>query len=162
MAQKVNIFSKPEEIDAIIKSRLSLFSHKGGSQKNSMVKWTEEELELRDAVIIDYLTANGLSREQTARQISDRWDINMSTARRYVVEAVKRFCDNVVEESEPMRKKMFEETVKSILQDAITANDRQSSLKAMDLLAKVKSMYKDKSDVNLTVDGGISFDFGNN
>ena len=67
--EKVNIFSEPEKINAIIKSRLAQFSTKGGSQKNSLVKWTESELELRNAVIIDYLTINGLSRERTAQQI---------------------------------------------------------------------------------------------
>ena len=82
--KKINIFSDPEKIDAVIKSRLSMFSRKGGTQKNDQVKWTEEELELRDAVIIDYITVNGLSRERTAQQIADRWDVSMNTARTWV------------------------------------------------------------------------------
>lgn len=157
---KVNIFSTPEMIDAIIKSRLAQFSTKGGCQKNSLVKWTEEEIELRDAVIIDYITTNGLSRERTAQQISNRWDISMVTARKYVTEAVKHFCDNVVDESEAVRKKLFEEKLHAIYEDAITAKDRQSSLKAIDILNKMNGMYTDKSDVNLSVDGKITFDFG--
>ena len=160
--KKINIFSDPEKIDAVIKSRLSMFSRKGGTQKNDQVKWTEEELELRDAVIIDYITVNGLSRERTAQQIADRWDVSMNTARTYVKNAVQRFCDNVVEESEEMRKKLFEEKLQSIYEDAVNAKDRQSSLKAIDILNKMNGMYKDKSDVNLTVDGSITFDFGNN
>lgn len=159
---KVNIFSTPEMIDAVIKSKLAQFSTKGGSQKNSLVKWTEEELELRDAVILDYITSNGLSREKTAQQISDRWDITMATARKYVQQAIVRFCDNVVEESEEVRKKIFEERLHAIYEDAINSKDRQSSLKAIDILNKMNGMYKDKSDVNLTVDGSITFDFGNN
>lgn len=158
--EKVNIFSEPEKIDAVIKSRLAQFSTKGGCQKNSLVKWTEEEIELRDAVVIDYITVNGLSREKTAQQLMDRWDITINTARKYVTEAVKHFCDNAVEESEEMRKKLFEEKIQSIYEDAVTAKDRQSSLKAIDMLNKMNGMYKDKSDVNLTVDGSISFDFG--
>lgn len=162
MAQKnkVNIFSDPDAIDAVIKSRLAQFSTKGGSQKNSLVKWTEEEIELRDAVIIDYITTNGLSREKTAQQIMNRWDVTPNTARKYVKEAVQHFCDNAVEESEEVRKKLFEEKLQSIYEDAINAKDRQSSLKAIDILNKMNGMYKDKSDVNLTVDGKITFDFG--
>ena len=57
---------------------------------------------------------------------------------------------------------MFEDKILSILQDAIDSKDRQSSLRAMDILNKMNGMYTDKSDVNLTVDGSISFDFGNN
>lgn len=157
---RVNIFSTPEQIDAVITSRISQFSRKGGGQKNDLVKWTDEEIELRDAVIIDYLTADCLSREKTAQQISSRWNITMATARKYVKEAVIHFCDNVVEENEEIRKKMFDEKLQSILQDAIDAKDRQSSLRALDIYAKTTGMYKDKTDVNLTVDGGISFDFG--
>lgn len=158
--EKVNIFSEPEAIDAVIKSRLAQFSTKGGCQKNSLVKWTESEIELRDAVIIDYITTNGLSREKTAQQISSRWDISMVTARKYVAEAIKHFCDNVVEESEAVRKKLFEEKLQSIYEDAVTAKDRQSSLRAIDILNRMNGMYTDKSDVNLSVDGKITFEFG--
>lgn len=159
---KVNIFSEPDAIDAVIKSRLAQFSTKGGSQKNSLVKWTESELELRHAVIIDYLTVDCLSREQAARQIADRWDITMATARKYVKDAVVHFCDNVVEESEEIRKKLFDEKLQTILQEAVEQHDRQSGLRALDIYAKASGMYKDKSDVNLTVDGNIKFDFGDN
>lgn len=158
--ENVNIFSKPEAIDAVIKSRLAQFSTKGGRQKNNLVKWTESEIELRDAVIIDYITTNGLSREKTAQQISSRWDISMVTARKYVAEAIKHFCDNVVEESEAVRKKLFEEKLQSIYEDAVTAKDRQSSLRAIDILNRMNGMYTDKSDVNLSVDGKITFEFG--
>ena len=157
---KVNIFSEPEKVDAIIKSRLAQFSTKGGTQKNSLVKWTDAELELRDAVVMDYLTVNGLSRERTAQQLADRWDISMQSARNYVKDAITRFAKNYVEIDEATRKKILEEKLQSIYEDAVTAKDRQSSLKAIDILNKMNGMYTDKSDVNLSVDGKITFDFG--
>lgn len=158
--EKVNIFSDPEKVDAIIKSRLAQFSTKGGTQKNSLVKWTEAELELRDAVIMDYLTVNGLSRERTAQQIADRWDVSMQSARNYVKDAITRFAKNYVEIDEATRKKLFEEKLQSIYEDAVSAKDRQSSLKAIDILNKMNGMYTDKSDVNVNVDGKITFEFG--
>lgn len=158
--EKVNIFSDPEKVDAIIKSRLAQFSTKGGTQKNSLVKWTEAELELRDAVIMDYLTVNGLSRERTAQQIADRWDVSMQSARNYVKDAITRFAKNYVEIDEATRKKLFEEKLQSIYEDAVSAKDRQSSLRAIDILNKMNGMYTDKSDVNVNVDGKITFEFG--
>ena len=158
--EKVNIFSDPEKVDAIIKSRLAQFSTKGGTQKNSLVKWTEAELELRDAVIMDYLTVNGLSRERTAQQIADRWDVSMQSARNYVRDAITRFAKNYVEIDEATRKKLFEEKLQSIYEDAVSAKDRQSSLRAIDILNKMNGMYTDKSDVNVNVDGKITFEFG--
>lgn len=157
---KVNIFSEPEKVDAIIKSRLAQFSTKGGTQKNSLVKWTDAELELRDAVVMDYLTVNGLSRERTAQQLADRWDVSMQSARKYVKDAITRFAKNYVEIDEATRKKILEEKLQSIYEDAVSAKDRQSSLKAIDILNKMNGMYTDKSDVNLSVDGKITFDFG--
>ena len=164
MAQKdkVNMFSDPKKVDAVIKSRLAQFSTKGGTQKNSLVKWTEAELELRDAVIMDYLTVNGLSRERTAQQIADRWDITLQSARNYIRDAITRFSQNYIEIDDATRKKIFEEKINAIFEDAVDAKDRQSSLKAMDMLNKMNGVYKEKSDVNLTVDGAISFDFGGN
>ena len=158
--EKVNIFSDPEKVDAIIKSRLAQFSTKGGTQKNSLVKWTEAELELRDAVIMDYLTVNGLSRERTAQQIADRWDVSMQSARNYVRDAITRFAKNYVEIDEATRKKLLEERLQSIYEDAVSAKDRQSSLRAIDILNKMNGMYTDKSDVNVNVDGKITFEFG--
>ena len=158
--EKVNIFSDPEKVDAIIKSRLAQFSTKGGTQKNSLVKWTEAELELRDAVIMDYLTVNGLSRERTAQQIADRWDVSMQSARNYVRDAITRFAKNYVEIDEATRKKLFEERLQSIYEDAVSVKDRQSSLRAIDILNKMNGMYTDKSDVNVNVDGKITFEFG--
>ena len=158
--EKVNIFSDPEKVDAIIKSRLAQFSTKGGKKKNSLVKWTEAELELRDAVIMDYLTVNGLSRERTAQQIADRWDVSMQSARNYVRDAITRFAKNYVEIDEATRKKLFEEKLQSIYEDAVSAKDRQSSLRAIDILNKMNGMYTDKSDVNVNVDGKITFEFG--
>ena len=158
--EKVNIFSDPEKVDAIIKSRLAQFSTKGGTQKNSLVKWTEAELELRDAVIMDYLTVNGLSRERTAQQIADRWEVSMQSARNYVRDAITRFAKNYVEIDEATRKKLFEERLQSIYEDAVSAKDRQSSLRAIDILNKMNGMYTDKSDVNVNVDGKITFEFG--
>jgi hypothetical protein len=160
--EKVNIFSRPEEIDAVIKSKIAQFSVKGGKLKNNLIKWSEEELELRDAVILDYITVDGLSRERTAHQIADRWDIGLSTGRKYVQEAVERFCKNQVEESEDTIRKMMEEKLLAIFQDANDAKDRTNSLKALDLLGKMYGTYKEKSDVNVNLDGNISFDFGNN
>lgn len=157
---KINVFSDPEKVDAIIKSRLAQFSTKGGCQRNSSVKWTDAELELRDAVIMDYLTVNGLSRERTAQQIASRWDVTLVSARNYIKDAITRFSKNYIEIDDETRKKIFEEKINAIFEDAIDAKDRQSSLRAMDMLNKMNGLYKDKSDVNLTVDGSISFDFG--
>ena len=102
----------------------------------------------------------GRSRERTAQQIADRWDVSMQSARNYVRDAITRFAKNYVEIDEATRKKLFEERLQSIYEDAVSAKDRQSSLRAIDILNKMNGMYTDKSDVNVNVDGKITFEFG--
>lgn len=154
---KVNIFSEPEKIDAIVKARLATFPCKGGTTSSRKTTWSEAELELIDGVIMQYMTEQGLSRERTAQQIMDRWDISLSTARRYINDAIKRMADNFKDDSEHLRK-IWMERCESILTDAIENHQKDSALKALDMLAKSMGLYRE----NVNISGGetpIHFDF---
>lgn len=153
----VNIFSDPKDIDAIILAKLNSIPVRGGKRP---VAWTEEELELRDAVIMEYLTEQGLSKEKTAQQIMNRYDINIMTARRWVKAAVDRFCINYASETREEQRQIWTEMIQQILQDAIDSKSRDSALKALDMLGKSYGLYQQKNDV--TIQGGetpIKFDF---
>ena len=62
------------------------------------------------------------------------------------------------EEQEEVRR-VWLERCESILQECIETRDKQNALKALDLMAKSLGLYKESKDINLDVDGGISFDF---
>ena len=98
--KKINIFSNPDEIDALINSKLKQFPCKGGKQSSKNVTWSDEELSIIDSVIWDYISKQGLSREQTAQQIHGRWDIALSTARRYITDSIKRMASTYTEEDQ--------------------------------------------------------------
>ena len=119
----VNIFSKPEDIDSVIKSRLAQFTKKGGKGTNNNT-WSPEELELLDSVVLQYITEQGLSRERTAQQIKVRWDIALSTARKYLKNAIDRFCKATAAETKEEQKRLWEEQLKQILQDALENGTR--------------------------------------
>lgn len=155
--KKVNIFSAPEEIDAAIKSRINSFCTKGG--KNSSA-WTEDEMQLRDSVIWEYLVKQGLSREDTAQQIAARWDITVSTARKYVMKAIKNLA-NAFKESDNLEeiKRMYLSRIEGVLQTALDRGALDSSLKALDLYGKSLGFFNEKKDINLGGDLTISFDF---
>ena len=95
--EKVNIFSNPDEIDALINSRLEQFPRKGGKQSSKNVTWSDEELSIIDSVIWDYISKQGLSREQAAQQLYGRWNICLSTARRYITDSIKRMASAYTE-----------------------------------------------------------------
>ena len=161
MEQKnsINIFSSPEEIDSLINSRLKQFPRKGGKSCSKHVSWSEAEIQIIDSVIWDYMAKQGLSREATAQQIYSRWDISLSTARKWITDSIKRIANTYTKEEQEEVRRVWLERCESILQDAISTRDTQSALKALDLMAKSLGLYKESKDINLDVDGGISFDF---
>ena len=161
MEQKnsINIFSSPEEIDSLINSRLKQFPRKGGKSCSKHVSWSEAEIQIIDSVIWDYMAKQGLSREATAQQIYSRWDISLSTARKWITDSIKRIADTYSQEEQEEVRRVWLERCESILQDAISTRDTQNALKALDLMGKSLGLYKESKDVNLDVDGGISFDF---
>lgn len=159
MAEEVKVtpFSKPDIIDGIIKARLATFPVKGGKTSSKSTTWLEEELELMDSVILEYITAQGLSREKTAQQIAERWGVSIRTARRYVSESIKRFAES--NSSSEHSRELWLERCESILQDAIESRQKDTALKALDLLAKSMGLYKETKDINVSGDGSIKFDF---
>lgn len=155
----INIFSNPDEIDSLINSRLKQFPRKGGKTSSRNVSWSEPELQIIDSVIWDYISKQGLSREATAQQLYSRWDISMSTARRYVMDSIKRMANTYTKEEQEEVRRVWLERCESILQDAISTRDTQSALKALDLMAKSLGLYKETKDINVDGDNTIHFEF---
>lgn len=155
--EKVSIFSTPEEIDAIITTRINSFCGKGGKKASA---WTDEEKDLRNAVVLDYLAGQGLSREQTAQQLSSRWGVTMGTARNYVSAALKDFAEYVAESDDAEKnRKLYIERLEGILQTALAGKSLDAALRAMEIYGKTMGYFNEKKDVNLTGDATFTFDF---
>ena len=157
--EKVNIFSRPEEIDALINSRLEQFPRKGGRSCSKHVSWSDEEISIIDSVIWDYISTQGLSREATAQQLHSRWDISLSTARKYITDSIKRMASTYTEEDQEEQRRVWLERCEAILQDAIETKDKQSALRALDLMGKTLGLYKETKDINVDGDNTIHFEF---
>lgn len=157
--EKVDIFSNPDEIDALINSRLKQFPRKGGKTSSRNVSWSDEELSIIDSVIWDYISKQGLSREQAAQQIHYRWDISLSCARKYIKDSIKRMASTYTEEDQEEVRRVWLERCESILQDAISTRDKQSALRALDLMGKTLGLYKETKDINVDGDNTIHFEF---
>ena len=155
----INIFSNPDDIDALINSRLQQFPRKGGKQSSKNVTWSEAEISIIDGVIWDYISKQGLSREATAQQLYSRWDISLSTARRYVTDSIKRMANTYTKEEQEEVRRVWLERCESILQECIETKDKQNALKALDLIAKSLGLYKETKDINLDGDNTIHFEF---
>ncbi len=156
---KITIFSDPEIVDNIIKNRINSFSRKGGTFNNKANNWTEDELEIRNAVILDYHIKKGCSREETARQISQRWDITMACARNYVAKAIASLADNWKEEERDEVRKKYIARIEGIMQQAIERNQYDTAMKAQEMLNKINGLYSEKQQIELQGNIPIIFDF---
>lgn len=156
---KVSIFDRPEQIDAVINAKLAAMPANGGKANSKKNAWTPEEIELRNAVIMQYICEQGLSKERTAQQLTNRWNIALKTARSYIKQAIDAFANSYTEEDQEKQRQMWLERCEQILQDAIDSRDKQSALKALDLIGKSMGIYAEKKDVNVQGDVDIKFDF---
>ena len=157
--EKVDIFSSPEEIDSLINSRLKQFPRKGGKSCSKHVSWSEAEIQIIDSVILDYIAKQGLSREATAQQLYSRWDISLSTARKWITDSIKRIANTYSEEEQEEVRRVWLERCESILQECIETRDKQNALKALDLMGKSLGLYKESKDINVDGDNTIHFEF---
>ena len=155
----ISIFDRPEQIDAVINAKLEQMPSTGGKGNTKTNAWKPEELELRTAVIMQYIAEQGLSRERTAQQITNRWNISMPTARKWVAMAIKDFAKSYADDNAEEQRRMWLERCEQILQDAIDTRDKSSALKALDLIGKSMGIYLEKKDINVEGDVDIKFDF---
>ena len=157
----ISIFDRPEQIDAVINAKLAAMPQKGGKCNSIAGSWKPEEMELRNAVIMQYIAEQGLSKERTAQQITNRWDITIATARTWVKRAIDDFAKSYSEESQEKNRQLWLERCEQILQDAIDSRDKQSALKALDLMGKSMGIYKETKQLDVEGDVDIKFDFNN-
>lgn len=137
----------PEEIDRLMITRISQFIKQGG--KNYKNKWTEGEIQIRNAVILDYICRQGLSRSETARQLSARWNCSVRTTEKYIRTA----CDTLVrdyDEYVEYAREMHLERLENLLEDCLSRNLTDSALKVLDQIAKVNGLYTQKQEVAIT------------
>ena len=160
MAQnKISIFDRPEQIDAVINAKLASMPRKNGKANSKANAWTKDEIELRNAVIMQYIAEQGLSKERTAQQLTNRWDITIDTAREYVKRAVTDFANSFTDEDAEEQRRMWLERCEQILQEALDTGDKGNALKALDLIGKSMGIYAEKKDLNVQGDVDIKFDF---
>lgn len=137
----------PEEIDRLMITRISQFAKQGG--KNPKNKWMEGEIQIRNAVILDYICRQGLSRSETARQLSARWNCSVRTTEKYIRTA----CDTLVrdyDEYVEYAREMHLERLENLLEDCLGRNNADTALKVLDQIAKVNGLYTQKQELAIT------------
>lgn len=151
-------FLDPDEVDRVMITKIKNFGAAKGNQRSTQFAWTEEELIIRNAVVLDYICKQGLSRYETAKQLVIRWGINISTADRYVrmaIDSLARFSD----EDMKAARDAYIEQLDNIINSAIEQNRLDTALKALKQKAETQGLVVEQKEVKIT-DIPIKFKFG--
>lgn len=100
----------------------------------------------------------GWSRAKLIEWIKEQWEVADSTASLYVKDAYEILAENADEVIEKSRAIQIER-LEDLLVDAIKDKDRNNSLKALDMLNKIYSLYIEKKEVKLD-NSTLKFSFG--
>ena len=78
----------------------------------------------------------------------------------YIQEAMLN-CEPELKETRDNQRKLLYQQILGVFNDAQMANDRQSALKALDMLSKVAGLYaKEEKDVNISGNINATISFG--
>ena len=157
--KSVTIFDEPDIIDTYMKTKISSFTRNGGKNNGKVNFWTDDELELRNAVVLDYIGKKGYSREQTARELHRRWEIGMPTARRYIKDAIAALVENYKDTSQKEMMDTYKERIETILAEALEEKNKKVALQAIDMLNKMGGNYTERKDLNISGEQTINFGF---
>lgn len=157
-------FMTPDEVDAIIKNKLSFMPRRikgapksklnGCAQKGKVV-WTEAELCLRRQVVTDLL-CQGLSSTRVKQELMSRWNVSEESAYNYLRDAINSMASDNEVFMEKARDIMIHK-LEGVAENALEHNDRKSALAAYEQLNKISGLYKDKIEADVKTE--IKFDF---
>lgn len=147
-----------EEIDAIMIERINSTPKRGGNKHG---RWTEDELALRNSVILDLICTKGISRSETKKILMKRWGVGESTASRYLLAALEELVADYDEFAEYAREQHIQR-LESLLEECLSHNsdrDRKNAISVLDSLAKIYGLNQDNKNIRLSADENITFDF---
>lgn len=145
-------FLTAEDIDVAIKGQLE----KSRSYARP-IPWPVDLLLIRNSVIIEYIAKQGLSVYECTRQISDRFDIAIPTAKLWIKEALHSLSEFAIENIEDSKKTHIER-LESILQESLDRGCSDVALKCLDQLAKINGLYTEKKEIKVEGEN-ITFEF---
>lgn len=146
----------PEELDAYMKEKIHTSGNIHSRLSNLQRQWTEAEKAMRNQAVLSYI-AEGYSRANISKELQRRWEINKTTANRYIREALNALVQDNKEFVSHAREIAISR-LEGVMQDAREHNDRKSFLAALDQYNKIHALYTDKHEIKEDV--SISFDFG--
>ena len=147
-----------EEVIAFLKGAKPIRRNDEGRIVRSKKNWTEDELTLRNQLIIYWLTKEGYTRMECVNRIMSEFGISRSNAFDWSGEAIKTLNEGF-DEYRDMARQMQIEKIEKCIKECRAAGKMKEAAMFSEQLNKIYGLYTDNKKVEVSAEGPIRFEF---
>lgn len=147
-----------EEVIAYLKSQKVDFVDDDGVKHHVKYKWATNDLDLRNQLIIHWITKDGLSRIEVVQRIMQEFDITRSNAYDWSKAAIDSLNEGFDAYRDMARQTQIER-IEKLIKDCKSAGKMKEAAMFNEQLNKIYGLYSDTKKVEVSADGPIKFEF---
>ncbi len=147
-----------EEVIAYLKQQRPIRKDESGKLVRTGFKWGEEDLILRNQLIIYWITKEGLSRIEAVQMLMQVFGIARSNAFEWTNEALRSLNEGFEEYRDLARQTQIEKIEKSIKECKGLGKYKEAAM-FTEQLNKIYGLYAETKKVEVSADGPIKFEF---
>ena len=147
-----------EEVIAYLKLQMPMKKTEDGRVTRTSFKWSEDDLNLRNQLIVYWITKEGLSRMEVVQMIMQVFGICRANAFEWSKMAIASLNDGFDEYRDMARQTQIEKIEKCI-KECRAAGKLKEAAMFNEQLNKIYGLYVDNKKVEVSADGPIKFEF---
>lgn len=147
-----------EELIAYLKAQRPDTFDENGVRHRTKWKWSEDDIDLRNQLIIYWITKDNMSRMEVVNMIMQVFGINRSNAFVWSGEAISSLNEGFEEYKESARQTQIERIEKLIKECRLSGRLKEAAM-FTEQLNKIYGLYTDTKKVEVSADGPIKFEF---
>lgn len=134
-------------------------THKANPQNSNAGKWGEEDILLRNQIII-HMLGSGVPRIEVVRVLMNEWGTSRARVQEYIKGALKYLSETSDEYRDHMRETQLNK-LDNFISMCLAAGRFKEAAMGLDQVNKITGIYDNTKKVDVTTEGGpIKFDFG--
>ena len=146
------------EVIAYLKLQRPVQRTPDGKVTRTKWQWQEDDLVLRNQLIIYWLTSEGLSRMELVQKIMSVFGISRANAFDWSGDAIKTLNDGF-DEYRDMARQMQIEKIEKCIKECRAAGKMKEAAMFSEQLNKIYGLYTDNKKVEVSAEGPIRFEF---
>ena len=146
------------EVIAYLKLQRPEYIDENGKKVRRAWKWSEDDLNLRNQLIIYWLTSEGLSRMEVVQKIMSCFSLSRANAFIWSGEALKSLNEGF-DEYRDMARQMQIERIEKLIKECKGSGKYKEAAMLNEQLNKIYGLYTENKKVEVKTDEPIRFEF---